>query len=288
MINKHLVLAISLIFMMPHSSLAQGVNDAPRPNYARSAGATGAVPYGSELAGQQREQSQTMFGSFKDSLQESLNPCHRDYSVILDGWQEVAVQDAIQNWIFWLAIILLGAVAVLGFDDYFRKSREHDVREAVISSSLVLMNDRNMLLRRTKDAIRQHNNLVIEIDGLKRQSDDNGASQTKLNIAAAFNKPVSQSKSDSLSDILGDDAVSVNVSESQPYTRENAAPIVEDEESETAQKSGSESLIPYKLGGKMFMIEPELGRHIKEMQRKIQNLSTNNRIKDEKLRKFGE
>lgn len=288
MTNKHLVLAISLIFILPHSSLAQGVNDAPRPKYERSAGTSGTNPYGSELANRHREQPQTMLGSFRESLQESLNPCNRDYSVILDGWQDAAVQDTIQNWIFWLAIILLGAVAVLGFDDYFRKNREDDVREAVVSSSLVLMNDRNMLLRRAKDAIRQHNNLVIEIDELKRKSDENGASQTTLSIAAAFNKSVSQSNSDTLSDILGDDAVPVNGSQSQPYTRENAAPLVEEEGKEPAQKPGSGNLIPYKLGGKVFMIEPELDRQIREMKRKIENLSTQNRLKEEKLRKYGE
>lgn len=288
MTRKNIILAITLIFTLAPSLPAQISNGQGQSGYPPSYAARRAGQRSERFENQNREPRKTMVGSFRQSLQESLNPCNRDYSVVLDGWQNAAVQDTIKNWVFWIAIVLLGAVSVLGFDDWFRKCRNDDVREAFISSSLVLMNDRSMLLRRAKEAILRHNNLVNENDELKRRVDEHSAVQTKQSISEAFSRPEPQLNAGSLSDIIGDGGVGTQPSKAQPYTLENATPIIETDQPEPDRKANSENLVSYKLGGKIFMIEPEIDRHIREMKRKIENLSTQNRLKEEKLRKYGE
>jgi hypothetical protein len=119
------------------------------------------------------------------SLREQINPCNRDYGVIMDGWHDAVLMMTVKSAEWWLSVILLLALVVVGFDDLFRKWRAKDMREALAGVALLMLNDRAYCLRRANDAIYRHNKLILQGDTLAQAAEALGQAETHMAIRSA-------------------------------------------------------------------------------------------------------
>ena len=231
-----------------------------------------------------------------EQVRTDVNPCNRDYGFVLNGWHNVVVQYAIENSIWWTAILLSILLAAVAFDDYFRKCRSDDMREAFISASLMLINERAMYHSRANEAIARHNQMVALNDALQSQIEANTQASTQQTAQAGVAK-LAAGDSMTLTSVASMAPNSSTSSQSkEPYTAGNAGPVIETTGIVEPTEAPAAPVQPMaegetefvNLGGQQVSVAPEVARHIRELGRKIGNLRTQVNIKDEKLRKYGE
>ena len=104
--------------------------------------------------------------SAEDAMRHAVNPCNRDYGGLLYGWQDIAVQNTIANWVWWGSVIaVLCLLAALGYIWWYTELWE--VRqECFVRAAAVLIGQRNTAYQSARLAINKHNALVERCDSL--------------------------------------------------------------------------------------------------------------------------
>jgi hypothetical protein len=99
-------------------------------------------------------------------MRHAVNPCNRDYGGLLYGWQDIAVQNTMANWVWWGSVIaVLCLLAALGYIWWYTELWE--VRqECFVLAAAVLIGQRNTAYQSARLAINKHNALVERNDRL--------------------------------------------------------------------------------------------------------------------------
>ena len=217
------------------------------------------------------------------SLKEQINPCNRNYGIVMDGWHDAGLLYTVKSLEWWLAFILFIALVGVGFDDLHRKMRAKDMREAAAGAFSYLLNERNYCWNKANDAIYRHNQLILKGDALAREADARGQVETQT---------VRQSMASPTADHGA--ALEVEHAPTVPTPTSQVAPLVsssepedeiqgdqsvidgEDDDARQVDSSDEVSadaarLVAFDLGGKKIKIPIQAHLLINSLRRKVEN-----------------
>jgi hypothetical protein len=258
-----------------------------------------ASPY-DPLAGQHKGQNRP--GGFWQGVKNDINPCGKDYGLVLDGWHDMGLLMTVRSMEWWLAVIFFVALVTVGFDDLFRMWRAKDVREAMAGAALLFMNDRAHAVTKCNEAIYRHNILVQDRDEAMKEMD--AQARVEMNDAvrrAAVQATEANTNSDdeSISSAAPATAgmVTVTTSVATPFKPVNgpASPdevttphVSADGSGGTANRADGESqdMVTLNLGGVKYKVARPVLLHVNSLNRKIENLRTQNNKLEERLKRY--
>lgn len=232
------------------------------------------------------------------SLREQINPCNRNYGVVMDGWHDAILLTTIRSAEWWLSVILLISLVAVGFDDVFRKWRAKDMREATAGVALHLLNDRSYCLRRANDAIYRHNKLILQGDTLAQEAGVRSQAETNLAIRsmairAAESGPVPEAETfpavpETGTHLVLDGAFS-EVGDGIQGEQTDAAGVIDDAEQSAAGDTEVAENVKHSTlehGGKKYKVPTPVRLLVQALQRKIENQRIKINQLEERLRQY--
>lgn len=240
---------------------------------------------------------------FLEGVRNDINPNSINGGLILDGWHDMGLLMTVKSWQFWLMVIFAVAAGALGYENWFDKQRIINIREATGAALLLAMNDRAKAVRGSNEAVALHNKLVAKLDEQEFET----RAQSRIEMHAAIRSAAIQASE--LEDESG-----LSGSASQPSTHNPVilphatAPVpepvipqtvyqetpaagspVSESDSKNEQGSGDgQKMVTFPLGGNKYKIPNAVHLHIVSITRKTENLRSQIRNLEDRLKQYGE
>jgi len=215
------------------------------------------------------------------SIREQINPCNRNYGIVMDGWHDAGLLMTVKSLEWWLAVVFLAGLLVVGFDDLFHIWRLQDMREAIAGVALLMLNDRAYCLRRANDAIFRYNNLILKGDAVAKEVAERSQAATHRTISpiqVAESSTVLEDESPVPSRVPTSQDASVGaLSESGNKIQDAQADVDGEEDDAKHINSGDAAaeetgrMVTLDLGGKKLRIPLQVHLHINSLNRKVEN-----------------
>ncbi len=258
-----------------------------------------ASPY-DPLAGQHKGQNRP--GGFWQGVKNDINPCGKSYGLVLDGWHDMGLLMTVRSMEWWLAVIFLVALVTVGFDDLFRMWRANDVREAMAGAALLFMNDRAHAVAKCNEAIYRHNILVQDRDEAMKEMD----AQARVEMNDAVRRaavqateantnpedgPISNAPPPTagMANHTAPVATVLNPVDGPARPNEITNPSISADGSDgTANHADGDSpdMVTLNLGGVKYKVARPVLLHVNSLNRKIENLRTQNNKLEERLKRY--
>lgn len=232
-------------------------------------------------------QSQLSSHGVIDGFKKSINPCNRNFGVVMDGWQDAGIDWTVRNTVWWMAMTFLIALGVVVFDDWFRMQQARDTRVAFASAALLLLNDRAYCLRKANEAIYRHNMLIEKIDKMEQEAEARGQldsyAETHDGAIQGAEKPASSATQSTPAAPL---PALQSASPAHVAEPENESPTGEPAGSDDASSVDNVKMTTLNLGGKKYMVAAPIQLVHASQTRKIENQRQQINQLEERLRQY--
>jgi hypothetical protein len=242
-------------------------------------------------------------GGFLEGIRHDVNPCGTNGGFILDGWHDMGLLMTVKSWQFWLMCIFLFAAATFFVEGRYYRQLITNIREATAAALLLAMNDRAYAVIKTNEAVERHNRLVAKLDeqGLETRA------QARIEMNAAMRSAALQAAE--LNDESDDSDAVPHASTHGPVVLLAAtAPVpepvmaqtvnqetqavgsaVSESDSKNEQGSGDgQRMATFTLGSEKYKIPNPVHLHILSINRKTENLRSQIRNLEDRLKQYGE